>query len=56
MAISDDMQTMMPTDEDRSDGQVLDYKEAVRLTNPSNPKLKGKVKIRLGKGNDIRFS
>ncbi|KAF3642970.1 putative mitochondrial uncoupling protein 5-like [Capsicum annuum] len=43
MAISDDMQRMMPTDEDRSDGQVLDYKEAVRLTHPSNPKLKGEV-------------
>lgn len=45
MAISDDIQRMMPTDEDRSDGQILDYREAVRLTNPSNPKLKGEVKI-----------
>ncbi|KAG5607256.1 hypothetical protein H5410_028748 [Solanum commersonii] len=43
MAISDDIQRMMPTDEDRSDGQILDYREAVRLTNPSNPKLKGEV-------------
>lgn len=44
MAISDDMQRMMPTDEDRSAGQVLDYKEAVLLTHPSNPKLKGEVR------------
>ncbi|KAJ8540138.1 hypothetical protein K7X08_026527 [Anisodus acutangulus] len=43
MAISDDMQRMMPTDEDRSDGQVLDYREAVTLTHPSNLKFKGEV-------------
>ncbi|XP_022884571.1 uncharacterized protein LOC111401185 [Olea europaea var. sylvestris] len=43
MAISDNIQTPMPTDNDRIKGQVLDYKEAVLLTKPSNPALKGKV-------------
>ncbi|MCD7456963.1 hypothetical protein HAX54_033730 [Datura stramonium] len=43
MAISDDRQRVMPTEEDRISGQVLDFKEAVRLTNPSNPRLKNEV-------------
>ncbi|KAJ8543971.1 hypothetical protein K7X08_025589 [Anisodus acutangulus] len=33
----------MPTAMDRKNGKVLGYKEAVQLTNPSNPKLKGEV-------------
>lgn len=45
MAISDDRQRVMPSEEDRASGQVLDFKEAVKLTNPSNPKLKDEVKI-----------
>ncbi|XP_059645438.1 probable rhamnogalacturonate lyase B [Cornus florida] len=43
MAISDERQRIMPTAHDRNTGQVLDYKEAVLLTNPSNPALKGEV-------------
>ncbi|PIA55234.1 hypothetical protein AQUCO_00800159v1 [Aquilegia coerulea] len=43
MAISDDRQRTMPMPEDRATGQTLGYKEAVRLTNPSNPELKGEV-------------
>ncbi|XP_060185880.1 uncharacterized protein LOC132615317 [Lycium barbarum] len=43
MAISDDRQRVMPSEEDRASGQVLDFKEAVKLTNPSNPKLKNEV-------------
>ncbi|XP_022884589.1 uncharacterized protein LOC111401196 isoform X1 [Olea europaea var. sylvestris] len=43
MAISDDIQRIMPTARDRTLGQVLNYKEAVLLTNPGNPSLKGQV-------------
>lgn len=43
MAISDDKQRFMPTENDREEGQVLDYKEAVLLTNPNNSKLRGEV-------------
>ncbi|KAL2498986.1 Rhamnogalacturonate lyase family protein [Abeliophyllum distichum] len=43
MAISDDIQRIMPTARDRMGGRVLDYKEAVLLTNPSNTTLKGEV-------------
>ncbi|XP_073063861.1 uncharacterized protein [Primulina eburnea] len=43
MAISDNMQKIMPTEEDVKRGKTLDYKEAVILTNPTNPILKGQV-------------
>lgn len=43
MAISDTRQRVMPSPYDRSNGQILDYHEAVVLTNPSNPQLKGEV-------------
>ncbi|GAV85154.1 Rhamnogal_lyase domain-containing protein, partial [Cephalotus follicularis] len=43
MAISDDRQRIMPTPQDRADGKVLAYPEAVLLTNPSNSQLKGQV-------------
>ncbi|KAG4154068.1 hypothetical protein ERO13_D03G034800v2 [Gossypium hirsutum] len=45
MAISDTIQRVMPQSEDRVKGhsKPLDFKEAVLLTNPSNPKLKGEV-------------
>ncbi|KAF7128905.1 hypothetical protein RHSIM_Rhsim10G0175400 [Rhododendron simsii] len=43
MAVSDERQRIMPTKEDRVNGQVLDYPEAVLLTNPSNPFLRGEV-------------
>ncbi|PHT64859.1 hypothetical protein T459_29284 [Capsicum annuum] len=43
MAIADDRQRQMPTEEDRINGQVLDYVEAVKLTNPSNPRFKDEV-------------
>ncbi|CAK9156016.1 unnamed protein product [Ilex paraguariensis] len=41
MAISDERQRIMPMYKDRQTGQVLEYKEAVLLTNPENPFLKG---------------
>ncbi|OVA10046.1 Rhamnogalacturonate lyase [Macleaya cordata] len=43
MAISDNRRRVMPMPEDRSSGQKLDYPEAVLLTNPTNPILKGEV-------------
>ncbi|EXC35407.1 hypothetical protein L484_026732 [Morus notabilis] len=43
MAISDDRQRTMPTMKDRLSGQPLAYPEAVLLTNPSNPQLRGEV-------------
>ncbi|KAF5941394.1 hypothetical protein HYC85_022561, partial [Camellia sinensis] len=43
MAISDGRQRIMPTPQDREAGLVLDYPEAVLLTNPSNPELNGEV-------------
>ncbi|KAA8546657.1 hypothetical protein F0562_003112 [Nyssa sinensis] len=43
MAISDTRQRFMPTDQDRMTGQVLNYREAVLLTNPTNSDLKGEV-------------
>ncbi|PIN05729.1 Rhamnogalacturonan endolyase [Handroanthus impetiginosus] len=43
MAVSDDRQRIMPTDHDRTAGHILDYKEAVLLTDPTNPKIKGEV-------------
>ncbi|GAB2282998.1 hypothetical protein Dimus_017530 [Dionaea muscipula] len=43
MALSDKIQRVMPTPQDRGTGQVLSYPEAVRLTNPANPALKGEV-------------
>ncbi|KAI3451276.1 hypothetical protein Pfo_007941 [Paulownia fortunei] len=43
MAVSDDRQRIMPTTQDREKGQVLDYPEAVLLTNPANSFLRGEV-------------
>ncbi|XP_015057396.1 probable rhamnogalacturonate lyase B [Solanum pennellii] len=43
MAVSDERQRVMPTSMDRKKGQVLDYKEAVHLTNSTNPDLNGEV-------------
>ncbi|KAK6150317.1 hypothetical protein DH2020_015249 [Rehmannia glutinosa] len=43
MAMSDERQRFMPMPEDRKNGQVLQYKEAVLLTNPINPDFKGEV-------------
>jgi len=43
MAISDKIQRIMPMPQDRETGQPLAYKEAVLLTNPTNPALKGEV-------------
>ncbi|CAI9111389.1 OLC1v1011607C1 [Oldenlandia corymbosa var. corymbosa] len=43
MAISDDKQRFMPSAEDLRRGKRLAYKEAVLLTNPSNPALNGEV-------------
>lgn len=43
MAISDERQRVMPTAEDRASGHILDYQEAVLLTNPSNSELEGEV-------------
>lgn len=43
MAISDDRQRIMPSALDRKKGLKLAYPEAVLLTDPSNPNLKGEV-------------
>ncbi|KAL9160710.1 hypothetical protein ABFS82_08G218400 [Erythranthe guttata] len=43
MAVSDDRQRIMPTSEDRDNGEALDYPEAVLLTNPANDFLRGEV-------------
>ena len=43
MAVSDERQRVMPTPRDRETGQLLGYGEAVLLTNPANPTLKGEV-------------
>ncbi|GAB4847202.1 hypothetical protein Ancab_026212 [Ancistrocladus abbreviatus] len=41
MALSDKIQRIMPMPQDRETGQPLAYKEAVLLTHPINPALKG---------------
>ncbi|CAN1328610.1 Rhamnogalacturonate lyase, partial [Linum perenne] len=44
MAITDEIQLVMPTEADRQAGKPLAYKEAVKLTNPvSNPAFKDQV-------------
>lgn len=43
MAVSDDRQRIMPNCKDRENGKVLDYPEAVLLTNPANEFLRGEV-------------
>ncbi|KAE8655850.1 Cinnamyl alcohol dehydrogenase 6 [Hibiscus syriacus] len=45
VAVSDMIQRIMPRSEDRDEhrSKTLDFKEAVVLTNPSNPSLKGEV-------------
>ncbi|KAL3838677.1 hypothetical protein ACJIZ3_023268 [Penstemon smallii] len=43
MAVSDEKQRIMPTTLDREKGQVLDYPEAVLLTDPSSSFLRGEV-------------
>jgi hypothetical protein len=45
MALSDERQRIMPTMEDREHGQPLAYPEAVLLTDPSDPKLRGEVPL-----------
>lgn len=44
MAVSDTIQRTMPSNYDRQQGHILDYKEAVLLTNPTNPRFKGEVR------------
>lgn len=44
MAISDDRQRIMPSPKDRETGLPLAFKEAVLLTDPTNPNLRGEVK------------
>ncbi|KAL8047044.1 hypothetical protein ABFX02_08G212900 [Erythranthe guttata] len=43
MAVSDSRQRFMPKVKDRENGKVLDYKEAVLLTNATNPAFNGEV-------------
>lgn len=43
MAVSDERQRVMPMPEDRVTGEPLAYPEAVLLTKPVNPELKGEV-------------
>lgn len=45
MALSDSRQRIMPMPEDRVSGQPLAYREAVLLTKPINPKLRGEVTL-----------
>ncbi|KAM1223200.1 hypothetical protein TB2_010495 [Malus domestica] len=56
MAISDDRQRFMPTAEDREGdhSQTLAYREAVLLTNPSNPEFKGEVDDKYQYSNDVK--
>ncbi|XP_060185435.1 probable rhamnogalacturonate lyase B isoform X1 [Lycium barbarum] len=54
MAVSDERQRVMPMPVDRDTGKVLDYKEAVLLTNPTNPDLKGEVDDKYFYANDNR--
>lgn len=44
MAISEHKQRIMPTMTDRDRGKVLDYKEAVLITNTTDPTLQGEVR------------
>ncbi|KDP37920.1 hypothetical protein JCGZ_05359 [Jatropha curcas] len=43
MVVSDNIQKIMPTYQDRENGQALAYPEAVLLTKTSNPELRGEV-------------
>ncbi|EEF28098.1 hypothetical protein RCOM_0367010 [Ricinus communis] len=43
MVISDDKHRIMPTLQDRQNGQPLAYPEAVLLTHPKNSRLTGEV-------------
>ncbi|CAH9089919.1 unnamed protein product [Cuscuta europaea] len=43
MAVSDERQRIMPTAQDRQEGKILDYPEAVLLINPKNSFLRGEV-------------
>ncbi|KAJ8557424.1 hypothetical protein K7X08_003049 [Anisodus acutangulus] len=52
MAISDERQRVMPMQVDRETGKVLDYKEAVLLTNPTNPDLIGEADDKYFYAND----
>nr|XP_019066431.2 LOW QUALITY PROTEIN: probable rhamnogalacturonate lyase B [Solanum lycopersicum] len=52
MVVSDERQRVMPTDVDRNNGKVLGYKEAVLLTDPTNPDLKGEVDDKYFYSND----
>lgn len=45
MAISDRKQRIMPTGAERDGGTVLGYKEAVLLTNATEPMLRGEVQF-----------
>lgn len=45
MVLSEERQRIMPTYAERERGTVLDYKEAVRLTNTSDPALEGEVSV-----------
>ncbi|CAN6714641.1 unnamed protein product [Malus baccata var. baccata] len=56
MAVSDDRQRFMPTTEDRSGdhAQTLAYREAVLLTNPSNPEFKEEVDDKYQYSSDVK--
>ncbi|XP_048424250.1 uncharacterized protein LOC103938556 [Pyrus x bretschneideri] len=56
MAISDDRQRFMPTTEDRSGdhARTLAYREAVLLTNPSNPEFKEEVDDKYQYSSDVK--
>ncbi|XP_060184761.1 uncharacterized protein LOC132614352 [Lycium barbarum] len=54
MAVSDDRQKVMPTDQDRIHGKVLSYREAVQIINPSNPNLKNEVDDKYQYSSDVK--
>ncbi|XP_019177215.1 PREDICTED: probable rhamnogalacturonate lyase B isoform X2 [Ipomoea nil] len=45
LAVTDEIQGEMPSYKEREEGEVLNYKEAVKLTKTENPKLKGKYAL-----------
>ena len=45
MAIADDRQRVMPTEQERSKGQRLGFGEAVLITHSSDPQIRGEVPL-----------
>jgi rhamnogalacturonan endolyase len=54
MALSDDKQRIMPTQQDRENSRPLAYPEAVLLTNTTNPKVRGEVDDKYQYSSEVR--